>query len=139
MALTIEEVKNIIKMLSSEDSSNHEVAFEILNRLDLAESLGEILIIIKKAMLLDSTWITNCPELITKLCEIPGFSIKENSYSFCLNYPQLLEFLLENNCSPNSLKIYEELLNEHLDATFKSLGYDMNHIIIRAVVQNSNN
>lgn len=134
--LEIEEVKNLIKMLSSEDSSNHEVVFEILNKLDFEKNLGEILIIIKKAAFLDSLWIMNCKDITTKLSAMDVFSKKETSYSFCLTFPELLEVLMTNNCSSGSIKLYKEMLNDYVNKFLKDLGYNMNHVNVELTLKN---
>jgi len=136
MKLKIEEVKNLIKMLSSEDSSNHEVVFEILNKLDFEKNLGEILIIIKKAAFSDSLWILNCKDITTKLSAMDVFNKKETSYSFCLTFPELLEVLMVNNCSSGSKKLYKEVLNDYVNKFLKDLGYDMNHVNVEVTLKN---
>lgn len=117
MKLKIEEVKNLIKMLSSEDSSNHEIAFEILNKLNFETNLGELLIIYKESKLQKYKF--------KKLYSFFEEKFEEfNQYpEYFIDYSSLLMFLKKYKCSKNSFRLYEYFFEKYIKDLLITTGY----------------
>lgn len=135
MELEIEEVHSIIKMLQSEDISNHQVAFELLNKVNYKKNLGMIMLIIKKAHITDGVWKVNCPKIVKKLFKIEGFPKSNSLYNLILTYPKLLKFLINNKCSINSIYLYEEYLHFDINNSYENLGFDMKDLSINVKIK----
>lgn len=135
MELEIEEVHSIIKMLQSEDISNHQVAFELLNKVNYKKNLGMIMLIIKKAHITDGVWKVNCPKIVKKLFKIEGFPKSNSLYNLILTYPILLKFLINNKCSINSIYLYQEYLHFDINNSYENLGFDMKDLSINVKIK----
>lgn len=134
MELEIEEVYNIIKMLQSKDVSNHQVAFEILNKVDYEKNLGMFLIIIKKGNIKTAILRNNCPDLTKKILSIPDMFEGVSSFALSLSYPRLLKFLIDNKCSANSLKAYQKYVQDFVNTSYGKFGFDMTKIKFEATL-----
>ena len=123
MELKIKEVHSIIKMLQSEDVSNHQVAFEILNKVDYEKNLGELFVIYTVSKIKDTIWKTNCQDLYNFLFgkEAIYFGLKlSNSY---LTFDKLLIILKKNNSSKNSFILYQYFFEERVKKFLSDTGY----------------
>ena len=59
MRFTLEEAKNLIKMLRSSDEENHHVAFEAIKQSDLSDT-STLLLLYKFGRRSDDEWQTHC-------------------------------------------------------------------------------
>jgi hypothetical protein len=66
MRFTLEEAKNLIKMLRSSDEENHHVAFEAIKQSDLSD-INTLLFLYKFGKRSDTEWQTYCYKPYTAL------------------------------------------------------------------------
>ena len=59
MRFTLEEAKNLIKLLRSSDEENHHVAFEAIKQSDLSD-ISTLLLLYKFGRRSDTEWQTHC-------------------------------------------------------------------------------
>jgi len=129
MNFTKDEIKNIIKLLKSDDKENQILAFSIMSQFTEKKNIGDLLIIYQfsKTNILD--YKAKCKKCFNILCKILKIDKKQNIY-YRLPSHKIFNILEENKCEENSIKLYLELLSYELSEHLHAMGYSTKSINI---------